>query len=260
MGSGRPHVQFVLDSAVRSETLRAVARSDASTEDVLAKVTASDSAVYNALKTLERRGLVRSTKNGWQATGSGWLVADLLQQREQADVLLSGTDYWETHDTSVLPRRFRTRLVELADAEIFEAPETSPHGVVEEVARRVGRSTGVDVISPIFVKDYDSSMPDEDDARLIVDWAVAEQALERAPTLDEFDQYDRTEFRVLDVSFALAVCDDCLLLSLPTLDGRYDARTEVIDESETAQAWGQQLFDHCWEQATTKTEFLDDHA
>jgi predicted transcriptional regulator len=257
MGSGRPHVQFVLDSDVRSETLQAVVENGDSTQAVLDQVTASESAVYNALKTLERRGLVQSDDGGWQITGSGRLVADLLVQRERADRLFSDTDYWATHDTSVLPRRFRTRLVELADAEIYEAPETSPHGVVEEVADRVRRSSGVDVISPIFTKEYDTSMPDDDGARLIVDWPVAEQALEQAASVEEFDKYDETVFRVADVSFALAVCDDCLLLSLPTLDGRYDARTEVIAESDRAQVWGQQLFDRYWERALTSDEFLE---
>lgn len=255
MASGRTHVQFVLDSEVRSEALRAVVERADSTQNVLEQVDASESAVYNALKRLSNRGLVDSTDDRLQATASGQLVTDLLRRRDRTERLFDGTDYWETHDASALPRQFRLRLPELSRAEVMKATDRSPHSVVEEVAKRVKRSETVQIISPIYVKEYDQSMPDEAGCRLVVDRTLAERALEN-DDVDGVGRFERTDVRIMNVDFALGICDDCLLLSLPTLDGEYDARAEVIAEDERSLAWGRELFDHCWERATRASAFV----
>ncbi|MFB6184644.1 MAG: helix-turn-helix transcriptional regulator [Haloarculaceae archaeon] len=256
MTNGRPHVQYVLDSGVRSETLLAVVETSDATRAVVDAVDASESAVYDALGSLERRGLVVSHDDGWQLTGRGQVVVDLLCRRNRAERLFEDTDYWRTHDASALPRQFRKRIPELVDADTIEATETSPHRVVERVADRIRESESVSIVSPIYVREYDDSMPDHENARLVVDRTLAEEAIERAESLADVRTFSETTVRVLDVDFALAVCEDCLLLSLPTLDGKYDSRSEILAESERARRWGRQLFDRCWERAQTQEEFL----
>ncbi len=52
-----------------------------------------------------------------------------------------------------------------------------------------------------------------------------------------------------DVSVAVTVTEDCLLLSLPTVDGTYDSQTEFIAETDEARHWGDHLLDYYWESA-----------
>jgi predicted transcriptional regulator len=58
------------------------------------------------------------------------------------------------------------------------------------------------------------------------------------------------------VDVAVSVTDGHLLLSLPTLDGQYDSRTEVLATDERALAWGRDLFEYYWDRAVPEEEFL----
>lgn len=251
-------VGYVVGSSVRRDVLRTIASGTTDTDAVLSELSASESAVYNAFTALNRRGLLRSTDGGWAVTGRGRVVADFLAHQRDLCGLLAD-DYWETHDTAALPRRFRIRLAELAGAEIVRASETDPHAVVREIAARVANATAADIVSPVYHTEYDESMPDSEDARLVVNRAIVEEALAGTDDPAEVDTYERTSVRILDVDVALGITGGTLLLSLPTVDGQYDSRTEVIGEGDRAIAWGRDLFDYYWDRATPVAEFVGEH-
>ena len=96
-------VGYVLSSSVRSDVLTAAVAEPRSIDGLIESIDASESAVYNAVADLERRGLVRKVDDEWDATGSGQLVSDLLEQQGNLCQLLSD-DYWRDHDVSSLPR------------------------------------------------------------------------------------------------------------------------------------------------------------
>jgi len=257
--SGDSVVGYVLGSSVRTDVLLGVVSETRPMSGLIDAVDASESAVYNAVGDLERRGLVRSGEAGWTATGSGQLVADLLERQENLCRLL-GDDYWREHDVGALPRRFRIRLTELAAAEVFRAPDTDPHAVVREVCDRVERGgTNVDIVTPIYQAEYEAVMPDSSDARLIVDTSVALEALDRLDAPEEAEQWTETPVRVLDVDVGIGVTEEGIMLSLPTHDDQWDSRTEVLAEDDRARQWGQDLFDHYWDRATPNDEFLAEY-
>jgi predicted transcriptional regulator len=250
-------VEYVLSSSVRSDVLLAI-ESGTTGSDALIEVTdASESAVYNAFGALERRGVVRSTADGWQLTGSGQFVADAIRQNREACALLDD-DYWQTHDIGELPRRFRLRLGDLAGAEVTRADDTEPFRIGDEVAGRIRSGRRVEVVSPIYQAEFAESMPDSTDARLIVHDRVIERAIGDETGEIELRRYEETGSRIMPVDLALGVTEDSLMLSLPTLDGRYDSRAEVLAESDRAIQWGRDLFEHYWERATPESEFFAD--
>lgn len=247
----------VLGSSVRTDVLVSVAATPSTTEELIETTDASESAIYNAVGDLERRGLLRSVEGRHDVTGSGQLVADLLEQQENLCRLLKD-DYWETHDVGALPRRFRLRLTELAGAEVFRAPDTDPHAKVREVSERVeAAEERVDIVTPIYQAEYETVMPDTEGARLVIDTTVLRESLERVGSIEEARVFEETAVRLLDVDVGVGVTEDHLMLSLPTIDGQYDARTEVLATDERALAWGRDLYEYYWERATPVEEFLD---
>ncbi|MFC7138272.1 helix-turn-helix transcriptional regulator [Halosimplex aquaticum] len=252
-------VGYVLGSSVRTDVLTAVVGERQPMDELIGSIEASESAVYNAVGDLERRGLVRSLEDGWDATGSGRLVADLLEQQENLCRLLED-DYWRTHDVGALPRRFRLRLTELAGADVFRATDTDPHAIVREVCDRVERAgTNVHIVTPIYQAEYEAVMPDSSDARLVVDTTVATEALDRIESPGDARQWEETPVRVLDVPVGVGVTDNEVMLSLPTIDGQYDSRTEVMAEDERAIEWGRDLFEYYWNRAVPNDEFIAEH-
>jgi predicted transcriptional regulator len=248
----------VLGSSVKTDVLLTVAAMPSGTDQLIESIDASESAIYNALGDLDRRGLVRTVDGRRELTGSGQLVADLLEQQENLCRLLDD-DYWETHDVGALPRRFRLRLTELAGAEPFRAPDTDPHAAVREVVDRVEETESrLDIVTPIYQAEYEMAMPDREGARLVIDTTVLQESLERAGSIAEARIFDETEVRVLDVDVGIGLTDDYVMLSLPTIDGQYDSRTEVFATGERALAWGQDLYEYYWERATPSDRFLDE--
>jgi predicted transcriptional regulator len=258
MTNDRP-VEYVLSSSVRTDVLAAVVDGPVEMAALIGAIDASESAVYNAVGDLERRELVRSVADGWAATGSGQLVADLLEQQANLCRLLSD-DYWRTHDVSALPRRFRIRLTDLADATVYRGSDTDPHATIREVCERVEAATPrVDIVTPIYQAEYEAVMPDSEEARLIIDRTVVENALEGVTDPADAHTYEETPVRILDVDVGVGVTPDHVMLSLPTIDGQYDSRSEVIATDERALAWGRDLFEHYWSRARPGETFLAEY-
>ncbi|ESS08134.1 MAG: hypothetical protein A07HN63_02154 [uncultured archaeon A07HN63] len=66
--------EFVITSSVRTEIVRRVSEQSTPTDVLLSELTASDSAVYDALSTLSERGLLTEGDSGWELTAHGSLV------------------------------------------------------------------------------------------------------------------------------------------------------------------------------------------
>lgn len=254
MAGGRTLVEYVIGSTVRAGVLEAVAADAHTMDDLLATLEASESAVYSAVNELENRGLLAERDGGYELTGAGRLVTDLVDQCQRTEKLFA-TDaaYWEAHDLSVLPEDFRRRLPELAGCDIVRATDADPHRVVRHVAERIEAATDVSVITPIYQDEYATGLPQEGETRLLFDASIFGELAEE-PLASGEDPPPGTDIRTADVSFALTVTDSCILLSLPLLDGQYDTRTEVIAEHDAAMQWGEQLFEHVWERGVPVDE------
>lgn len=246
MTDGDDLVQFVLASSVRADVLSAVAEGTHTTDDLLASLDASSSAVYNAIGRLEDASLLAVGDDGWTVTGSGRLVADCVGLQQRLDTLLSESGgYLATHDAGVLPVEYRFRMSDLAGGTVLEATETEPQRVVREVADRLERAPRARMIAPIYIEAYAGSMPLEPESRLLLDRGVLETIAETAGDGDGGD----ADVRIADVDFSMAVTDADLLLSLPTLDGRYDPQSEFVAGHDRALRWGRNLFDALWQEA-----------
>jgi predicted transcriptional regulator len=252
-----PFVEYVLRSGARTNVLMAVSEGRNSTQTLLDGDLASESAVYNALTELRDQGLIHEPRaKRWAPTGAGTVVAGLIErQREAESVLDADHEYWRSHDVTVLPRAFRSRIDDLAGGAVVRATDTRPSRAVRETERRLAEADSVAILAPIYNDRFDAAAQDGDSLRLVADAGVVDDLGADADG-DGTDEDGTDDVRVAEFSFALTVTDDCLLLSLPTLDGSYDPRTEFIAESERARRWGRQLFDRYWEDAQALDAYL----
>ncbi|WP_227354159.1 helix-turn-helix transcriptional regulator [Haladaptatus salinisoli] len=258
MDNQRSFVEYVLRSGARTDVLLSITDDYNSTQELLDLDLASESAVYNALTELSECGLiyVPRTKR-WAPTGMGSVVATLIRrQRETENVLRIDTEYWKRHDVTALPVPFRYYLADLSDGTVIRATDTQPTQAEREVERRLAASDSAAVVAPIYNERYSEAFYDGcNDSRLVLDATVLADLLDDDGFEVERNENDGLDIRVADVSFALGVLDGCLLLSLPTLDGSYDSRTEFVAESERACYWGERLFEQVWADGTP----IDEH-
>lgn len=242
-------VGYVGQSAVRTALLEVVADESVTTRRLHEEIDASESAIYEAINALVEHGLVEEAGDGgWHATGAGVIVADVLDRQARTEALLGADpDYWRNHDVRALPERARRDLAALADCEIFRATDTDPQRVVREVAARIATADRVDVVTPIYHGEFATALGRGDGTTQVRIVFGRSLLAEMPPAAEEEADADLdAEVRAADVSFALTVTEDAVLLSLPGPEGDYDGRTEVVDETASGIAWGERLFADCW--------------
>lgn len=260
MNPDRGLVDFVCGSVVRTAVLEVLAEEPRGTDAILGAVEASESAVYDAVAGLEDQGLVRqSGRETWEPTGTGTAVHSVMQVRDDVEALIEmDPTYWHDHDIAVLPELFRTRVHELAGAEVVRATDTDPNRVVRMIGEAIETAEDLLVIAPVYHERYETALAEvaaQVDPRIVVDTTTVRDRL-TGELSDEPPELE-IEARVTDIDIALGVTHDALFLSLPTLDGGYDARAEVVARTDRARRWGRQLFEHCWQRATPAEEFLN---
>lgn len=260
MSSESSVVEYVIGSDVRTRVLLGIADDGGRTCEMLDESPASESAVYNALSALEERGVIHTDSDGaWELTGLGRIVADVVVLQKRTGSLLStDLDYWQNHDVSALPAEFRANLSALDGCEIVRATETDPHRVVRKVGDVIESAATVDVVAPVYDPRHERAIEAAAETchpRLVLNSTVVEEQLD--PSEEPPEAPDGIDVRVSDVSFALGITDDRVLLSLPTADGSYDARTEIVADTAAARNWSERLFAHCWETATPAAEYLE---
>jgi len=253
--SDRSLITYVRSSSVRAEIVGALCATRRETEDLLDSLDASESAVYDALSALERRGVVASADGGWRLTGVGRLVGDRLdRQRATEELLAESPEYWQQHDTSVLPKRFRRRLPELGDYEVVRGTTTDLDRVVRAVVKRVESVESCDIVSPVYHKSYSDAMPDNEDSRLLLSCDVVDTVLTEMPE-EKRPRYRETAVRVAPVPYALGVSDEWVMLTLPEHSGDWpDAK--LVSEAPTALQWGEQLFETLWADAEPMASYV----
>lgn len=243
-----PPVEFVTRSEVRSAVVRALTDDPSRAPALVEDLDASESAVYEALAALRDQGHAAEAGETWRLTGAGQVVADTLDRRAKTERLLRADPaYWRTHDVTTLPDRFRRTVPEVG-FEVQRADDADPSRVVRLVADRMAESDRVDVLTSVYYDQYAEALDEAGEARLVFDWSVAE-TLEASGD----DSPPGVTVRLSEIQFALAVTDDEVLLSLPTAEGEYDARTELVADGEGARDWGRRLFEHCWSRADPLT-------
>ncbi|MFC3477773.1 helix-turn-helix transcriptional regulator [Halobacterium litoreum] len=239
---------FVARSDVRRAVLHAVADGGATTDDLLAAVDGSRSAVYKAIDALDDAGLVVRGDDCVATTGRGDVLAGCLADRARVGRLLDGTGYWEEHDASVVPTRFRRRLPALADAEVVASPDTYPTRARERFRSLVSASDRVDAFVAVRDPGLADALADcggDAGARVLVDGALSEAG-------DALREADDAAVRAADVPCGLCVTDDAVLVQLPRLDGSFDDRSFLLARGDPALAWGRDFFAARWANAATE--------
>jgi predicted transcriptional regulator len=245
-------VDFVASSATRESVLLALGDAPATTRELCAEVRHSESGVYAATSDLERRELIRREGDEWSLTGLGLVVVDVATHRRGVDDLLDADrDYWRTHDTTTLPKPYRYRLPALLGADVIRVSDADPAGVVRLIRERLVASKRVAVVAPVHFPDLGRTLREvcaDNPGRLVVTDDV----------IEEIRRHDRGEvpvpanlsIRVADANFALAVTDETSFLSLPTFDGGYDPKSEIVATDDEATEWTRDLFEWTWRRAT----------
>jgi len=251
-------IDYVRSSSVRTDVVGSLSDQARSTNQILAALDASESAVYDALSNLRARGVIAETEDGWRLTGAGRLICDTLDHQQATDRLLSADpSYWDRHDVTAIPQPFRRRLSELGDYEIVRATENDLRGLVPWLVSHVEAVESCSVISPMYHREYEKAMPDNADSRVVAGEQVIDDVLLNQSGTESPGKFHETEVRVSAVPFALAVSEEWTILTIPEY-GEQWADAKLIATDDSAIEWGRELFDHVWAESTPLATYLSD--
>ncbi|WP_435318735.1 helix-turn-helix transcriptional regulator [Haloarchaeobius sp. TZWSO28] len=252
-------LEFVWNSRARRTVLHTLAASPRPRQEVVEAAPASESAIYDALNRLQRRGYIYERDDGdWALTGTGWAVRDLLDEIQAVEgVLADAEEYWRNHDVSALPECGRRNLNQLDGCEVVESPDTDPFRAARCVKQTIADAAEVDVIAPVYDDRFADALIGCDDPtpRLLVTPELLKETEGTTGPSEEATAH--LDIRVTTAEFAMALTDGGLCLSLPTLDGCYDPQSELVIETEAGIEWGKSVFETVWTDATPVDAFVE---
>ena len=259
-------VTYVARSELRSTVLRAIERVPRPTRALHDDLDVSQSGVYKTLDELTERGLVREADTGaqqWVLTARGRIVADELTRQGSLDDLLDD-EFWESHDVSVMPRRFRRRLASVGEWDLYRNPARNPQ-LLERWAVELFREAdwilvGAQVYYPRFANVVDKlAGRGVIDAETIVDERLVSESVERyagTGSATVADPPTGVDERVCSLDFSFAVTESVFALSLPTQDGISDLDVVLVGSGEAAVELGRDVHDYYWDRADPVEERL----
>jgi predicted transcriptional regulator len=220
----------------------------ASTDDLLSDTNASTSAIYDALSSLRRRGLLSEGDDTWGLTAYGQLVADAIDRWQSTETFLErDPEYWKHHDATVIPSKFRRRLPEIGEYEVIRSDRSQ---VTRHHRAVVSRLQGADhclVLAPFFSVEYQAAVPNSPETRMLIHPSAVDTRAQRIREgLDEGEYLNRTEQRLTECEFGFTVGDGFLVFSLPTRSDDPTTAT-VVSETDAAVEWARELFEEKWD-------------
>jgi len=247
---GNSAVSFVLSSSVRVDIVGLLATEPMATDGLLDRLDASQSAVYTAVADLEERRVLFEGDEGWELTGRGRLILDLVEQWESVESFVDADPaYWDTHRTDVLPEQFRRRLPELGDYEIVRSEPPNVRAHAREVVDLLESAESCDTAVPIYVPEYHEAFPHSPDSRLMFPPGVIDLSEEGGrESWDEIGLTEQSTVRVREMVFGFTAADEFVMLALPPCAGTA-VESMLVGTDESAVRWASELYEFLWADA-----------
>jgi len=263
--------EFVLTSAVRTDIVLRAFAGATPTDALLSDIDASDSAVYDALSTLRKRGLIRECDGGWKLTAHGHLVAESVDAwRSSEDFLARDPAFWKNHEIDVIPAQFRHRLPEIGEYDVIRDTPQEPNRCMDVAISMLEAADRCDITTPYYSKRHQEAIPTDPETRLLVTRDVLDVSFQRYEDghREELNNLDPATVRLTDCQFASVVTGDRLKFELPAVsepaadrhgDTAATAPSErrsvagttalFISETESAVQFGRDIFESLWADA-----------
>jgi predicted transcriptional regulator len=247
---GNSAFSFVLSSSVRVDIAGLLATEPMATDELIDRLDASQSAVYTAVSDLERRRVLFEGDGGWELTGRGRLILDVIEQWESVESFLDADPaYWDTHRTDVLPEQFRRRLPELGEYEIVRSEPPNVRAHAREVVDLLESADSCDTAVPIYVPEYHEAFPDSPDSRLLFPPKVIDLWEESSQEKgDDMRSIERPTVRVRDMEFGFTAADEFVMLALPPCSGT-TIESMLVGTDQSAVRWAGELYEFLWSEA-----------
>lgn len=258
--------EFVITSTVRTAIVQQLAADPTTTDELLAEIPASSTAVYDALSALEARGVAREADDDWALTAQGELVADSVEAWQATESFLAvDPDYWRTHRLDVIPPEFRSRLPELGDYEVYRDGPGEPNRAEQVAVSRMAAAEAPDITTPFYSLNHQENVPNNSETRMLVTREATDISVQRYREghREKLEDLPAVQMRLTACQFASVVGDDFVLFGLPTVDADdaslSDTSATLVSETDSAVAWGKELFEYLWERSDPIEPYIVEH-
>ncbi|MDS0258173.1 DUF1724 domain-containing protein [Haloarcula sp. S1CR25-12] len=258
--------EFVVTSRVRTAIVQQLAAGPTPTGELLGETAASESAVYDALSSLEERGIAVKSKGTWALTAQGRIVADSVEEWQGTESFLEiDPAYWRTHRADVIPDPFRRRLPELGDYEVYRDGPGEPNRAEQVAVSRMAAAAAPDITTPFYSLNHQVNVPDNPETRMLVTREATDISVQRYREghREKLEDLPAVQMRLTACQFASVVGDEFVLFGLPTVDADEptlsDTSATLVSETESAVKWGQELFEYLWERSDPIEPYMVEH-
>jgi len=258
--------EFVITSRVRTAIVQQLAAGPTATGELLGEISASESAVYDALSSLGERGIARKCQGTWALTAQGQIVANSVEAWQATESFLEiDPEYWRTHRADVIPDPFQRRLPELGDYEVYRDGPGEPNRAEQVAVSRMAAADAPDITTPFYSLNHQVNVPDEPETRMLVTREATDISVQRYREghREELEDLPAVQMRLTRCQFASTIGEEFVLFGLPTVAADEptlsDTSATLVSETESAVEWGNELFESLWERSDPIDPYMVEH-
>ena len=245
-------LSLVTFSEKRSEILLMLLEGPKSLDDIKNYFRATTPEILPRLKELESSGLIYQEERKYYLSEVGEVIAKSFSRfYRNLKIFEKDMKFWEEHQISGIPEKFRLRLYELGDYEIFRSTPTEIFKPHDEYVKNLLRSKWIRGVSPVLHPDYPKFIlklaEEGKDITIIITKDVLKKIEEKHKIeLEEGLQYKNAKLMLCNEEVKVAFTTSNMFLSMRLFlkSGIYDFYQNLISHEKSAIKWGKELFDY----------------
>jgi len=251
-GRGEDIVRFMVSSRKRLKTLIFLSGGEGTLQSIKEATNSSSPAIIPQLRRMERMKLLKRKGRNYSLSSTGKVLAEHLRRlTATAEVFERYPDFWNSHELSALPEKFRMRLYELGKYRVLRADRTDPFIPHRVYIKNLEKAEWMLGVSPVLHPEYPQAVLKlvrlgKKVSLILTKEVIDKITVEYPEELREGLKYSNANLMICSNAYvAFTVTDFFFSMMLP-LNGEHavDMYTSILSFEESAIRLGCELYNH----------------
>ncbi len=245
------NVKYLLTSTMRTLLLVILYDEDKTLNEMRNELKKPSATILHGLKELQANNLIKKEKKIYSLTSNGYLLAaNIIKLINNWYAINKNKVFWNDHDLSGIPENFLNKLYLLRNAELISSTTSDLSNAFNTYIKMLEKSKRLTIILPIYSENHFRHMIKliKNDEVEEIKLLISEEIL-KSMQKSRYIKKSLIESKKITIikteqkpKIFLTYSNDFMSLTLFFKDGHYDDSQIIIDESESAIKWADDLF------------------
>lgn len=244
-------VKYLLTSTMRTLLLIILYNEDKTLNEMRDELKKPSATILHGLKELQTHNLIKKEKKVYSLTSNGYLLAtNIIKLINNWYAIDKNKVFWNDHDLSSIPKNFLNKIYLLRNAELISSTTDNLSNTFNTYIKLLEESNNLTIILPIYSENHFRHLIDIIknkkiiNLKLLINADILKSMHKNKYIKKSLIENDKVTIIKTNKSqkIFLTYSEEFMSLTLFFNDGHYDDSQILIDKSEDAIRWANDLF------------------